>query len=259
MPGVRFDDIRRFDSIDSTNRYLLDEARSGAGEGVVAVAGHQTSGRGRLGRRWEAPARSNLLVSVLLRPDLAADQRHLAGAVVALAARDAVRSTSALDLDVKWPNDLLAADGRKVAGVLAEADLVGRTDPRRPAIVVGIGINANWPVDDRDLPPELVGVATSVCQQTGRPVDLDLLLGAFLAALEPRASDLGSPEGRLRQAGDLRDRCTTLGTRVTVELPGSHLEGTATGLTPEGHLVVEEAGVSRIVVAGDVVHVRSRS
>jgi BirA family biotin operon repressor/biotin-[acetyl-CoA-carboxylase] ligase len=257
MPGERFTDIRRFDSIDSTNRYLLDEARSGAAEGVVAVAGHQTSGRGRLGRRWEAPPRSNLLVSVLLRPDLAPEQRHLASAVVALAAADAVLSTTALDLGIKWPNDLLAGDGRKVAGVLAEADLGDTPGPQRPPIVVGIGINANWPVDDRDLPPELLGVATSLRQQAGRAIDLDGLLGAFLAALEPRVADLASAAGRRRQAAALRDRCTTLGTRVRVELPLGRFEGVATGLTPEGHLVVEEAGVSRIVVAGDVVHCRS--
>ncbi len=90
MPGVMFTDIRRFDSIDSTNRYLLDEARAGAPEGVVAVAAPPEAGRGRLGRRWEAPAGANLLVSVLLRPDLDPEQRHLASGVVALAAADAV-------------------------------------------------------------------------------------------------------------------------------------------------------------------------
>ncbi len=68
-PGTRFGPIRRFAEIDSTNRYLLDEARAGAAEGVVAVADYQSAGRGRLGRRWEAPPGSNLLVSVLLRPD----------------------------------------------------------------------------------------------------------------------------------------------------------------------------------------------
>jgi BirA family transcriptional regulator, biotin operon repressor / biotin---[acetyl-CoA-carboxylase] ligase len=83
MPGTRFSDIRRFDTIDSTNRYLVEEARAGAPEGVVVVAAHQTAGRGRLGRRWEAPAGTNLLLSVLLRPDLPAEERHLATASVA--------------------------------------------------------------------------------------------------------------------------------------------------------------------------------
>ncbi len=256
MSDPLFTDVRRFDSIDSTNRYLLDEARNGAPEGVVAVAGHQTAGRGRLGRLWEAPSGSNLLVSVLLRPDLAPDQRHLAAGVVALAAVDAVAGSVALDLGIKWPNDLLAADGRKLAGVLAEADLTGSPGPDHAPIVVGIGINANWPALDSDLPAGLVGMATSLRQLSGRPVDLDELLQALLAALAPRVADLRTPAGRSRQAADFRDHCATLGTRVRIELAGDRFEGTATGLTPEGHLVVEVGGVSRIVVAGDVVHVR---
>ncbi|MGH9018808.1 MAG: biotin--[acetyl-CoA-carboxylase] ligase, partial [Acidimicrobiales bacterium] len=64
MYGTRFPDVRRFAELDSTNRYLLDQARDGAATGLVVVAGHQTAGRGRLGRRWEAPAGANLLASV---------------------------------------------------------------------------------------------------------------------------------------------------------------------------------------------------
>ncbi len=90
MSETRFVDVRRFASIDSTNRYLLDEARAGAKEGVVAVADHQTAGRGRLGRTWQAPSGANLLLSVLLRPSVPADERHLVTAAVALAATDAI-------------------------------------------------------------------------------------------------------------------------------------------------------------------------
>jgi len=262
MPGPMFNDIRRFESIDSTNRYLLEEARRGAPDGVVAVADHQTAGRGRLDRRWEAPPGANLLVSVLLRPDLPTDQRQLAGAVVALAATDAVAALAGLDVGIKWPNDLLGPDGRKLAGVLAEADLAdssgrsgGDGDPH-PPIVVGIGINVNWPRDDGDLPAELIGSATSLCQQAGRTLDRHALLDALLAALGPRAGDLESAAGRAGQAADFRARCTTLGTRVQVELADGRFEGLATDLTPEGHLIVEVGGSARTVVTGDVVHVR---
>ena len=255
MPGPRFTDIRRFESIDSTNRYLLDEARAGAPEGVVAVASHQTAGRGRLGRSWEAPAGSNLLASVLLRPELPPDRRHLASAVVALAAVDAARPVG-VEAAVKWPNDLLAPDGRKLAGVLAEADLADPAGSAPPPVVVGIGINANWPATDADLPPELVGMATSLRQQSGRVVDVEELLGGLLAALEPRAADLSSPDGQARQSADLRARCATIGTLVRVELADDRFEGTAVDVTVEGHLVVEGPGGTRTVVAGDVVHVR---
>jgi BirA family biotin operon repressor/biotin-[acetyl-CoA-carboxylase] ligase len=259
MPGSRFTDIRRFDTIDSTNRYLLGEARAGAPDGVVAVAEHQTAGRGRLGRRWEAPAGTNLLVSILLRPDLPAPQRHLASAVVALAAAEAAEAVADLRLGLKWPNDLLGVDGRKVAGVLAEGDLATAPVPSTEgaaAIVVGIGINVNWPAVDADLPDDLVGTATSLRQLAGHPVDRSEVLDALLGALEPRLIDLGTVRGRARQAGDLRSRCTTIGTPVRIELVDSGFEGMAVDVTAQGHLVVDVDGTTRTVVAGDVVHVR---
>ncbi len=257
MLGDLFTDVRRLPSIDSTNRYLLDEARGGAAEGVVAVADHQTAGRGRLGRRWEAPAGTNLLASVLLRPDLRAEERHLVSAVVAMAGREGARAAAGVDLGVKWPNDLVAPDGRKVAGVLAETDLpeVGGPD-LPPALVVGIGINVNWPSTEADLPDDLAGTACSLRQLAGRPVDRSALLDALLGALEPRVRALATSDGRRRQAEDLEGACTTIGCRVRVDLPDGPFEGTAVGLTGEGHLVVEVDGDVRTVVAGDVVHLR---
>jgi BirA family biotin operon repressor/biotin-[acetyl-CoA-carboxylase] ligase len=261
MPQIRFTDVRRFDSIDSTNRYLLDEARDGAPEGVVAVADHQTAGRGRLGRTWEAPAGANLLASVLLRPDIDLGDRHLATTAVALAAVDAIGAVGLAGVGIKWPNDLVDPVGRKIAGVLAEADLSSAGAPGGlPApVVVGIGINVNWPGDDADLPPELRGLAVSLRQLSGTAVDREALLDALLEALGSRVDDLDSPGGRARLATDLRRICTTVGTRVRVDLADESFEGTATGISPAGHLTVETDGGTRLVVAGDVVHVRPGS
>ncbi len=261
MPGPRFTDIRHFPTIDSTNRYLLEEARRGAPDGVVAVAGHQSAGRGRLGRRWEAPEGANLLMSVLFRTGLPARQRYLAGAVVALAAVEAAEDVSGVRPGIKWPNDLLAGDGRKLAGVLAEGDLVDTREGAPPSagpIVVGIGINVNWPRDDGDLPADLAGSATSLRQQMGSPLDPAEVLASLLEALGPRRDDLETPAGRARQAESLRLGCTTVGTAVRVELARSHFEGMAVDVTAEGHLVVDVGGRRRTVVAGDVVHVRPR-
>ncbi len=267
MPETRFTDIRRFESIDSTNRYLLDEARAGAPEGVVAVADHQTAGRGRLGRSWEAPAGANLLLSVLLRPDIGPGDRHLATTAVALAAVDAIGSLElpggpvGTGVSIKWPNDLVDPAGRKLAGVLAESDLAPDTTAEgAPApVVVGIGINVNWPADETDLPPELRGMAVSLRQLVGAPVDREALLGALLSCLGSRVDDLGSEAGRGRLAGDLLAACSTVGTRVRVDLPDGSFEGTAAGISPEGHLLVATGGATRTVVAGDVVHLRPGS
>src|SRR4051812_27340870 len=109
---------------------------AGAPEGLAAVADHQTAGRGRLGRAWVAPPGASLLLSVLFRPDLAPERLHLTTAAVALAAAEACEAVAGVLPVLKWPNDLLVGD-RKLAGVLAES--------RLPAVVVGIGLNVNWP------------------------------------------------------------------------------------------------------------------
>jgi BirA family biotin operon repressor/biotin-[acetyl-CoA-carboxylase] ligase len=281
MPETTFTDVRRFESIDSTNRYLLEQARAGAPAGVVAVADHQTAGRGRLGRSWEAPAGANLLLSVLLRPALDPSDRHLATTAVALAAVDAVEGLglvasapggapvdasgnadrsvrTGIGVGIKWPNDLVDGGGRKLAGVLAESDLTSAApDEGLPApVVVGIGVNVNWPTADDDLPVELQGLAVSLRMLTGSAVDREGLLSALLTALVVRAPDLDTAAGRNRLADDLLRRCTTVGTRVRVDLADTTFEGTATGIDRGGHLLVETDRGVRTVVAGDVIHVR---
>jgi BirA family transcriptional regulator, biotin operon repressor / biotin---[acetyl-CoA-carboxylase] ligase len=283
-PGTRFREIRWFAETDSTNRYLVDAARAGAAEGLVVAADHQTSGRGRLGRRWEAPAGRNLLVSILLRPEVPADQLHLCSAVVALAAIDACSATAGLEPAVKWPNDLVVGE-RKLAGVLAEVDAStpraagpspsptgpspsptgpspSPTGPSTRAVVVGIGVNAGWPAPagepgEPGVPAELEDIATSLWRETGRRVAPADLLQHLLQGLEPRVADLGSAEGRLRQAGAYRRRCSTLGRRVRVDLDGETVVGDAADVTHEGHLLVDVGACLRTISAGDVVHLRA--
>ncbi len=222
MLGTRFGDIRRFEDLDSTNRHLVELARSGAPEGIVVVADHQWAGRGRRGRTWEAPPGSCLLLSVLLRPALDADDLHLATAAVALAAVAACSEVSGVDAVVKWPNDLLVG-GAKLAGVLAEAV----AEPSgSPAVVVGIGINVDWPG------PEGAG-GTSLSAAGGRSTDRDQLLSALLEALEPRRAALDEAVGRRAVHEELRSRCDTLGRRVRVELIDRVVVGTAVDLTSE--------------------------
>jgi len=238
MCAARFGDLRRFETLASTNTYLLDQARLGAPAGVVAVAAYQSAGRGRLGRRWEAPPGTCLLASVLLRPVLDPGQLHLCTAAVALAAADACRDVAGVEPVVKWPNDLLLGE-RKLAGVLAESD------PGAPggaagsvAVVVGVGVNVDWPG------PAGAG-GTCLSEAAGRRVDVDELLGAWLEALGPRADALGSPDGRAALAGELRARCDTLGRRVRVSLAAA----ASTGERPAGGEVVTGLAV-------DLVHLR---
>jgi BirA family transcriptional regulator, biotin operon repressor / biotin---[acetyl-CoA-carboxylase] ligase len=228
LAGTRFHDVRWFECIDSTNRYLLECASEGASEGVVAVADEQTAGRGRLGRAWVAPAGSALLVSALLRPALTAERTHLVTLAAGLAALDAIDALAAVRAGLKWPNDVVV-DDRKLAGILAEADGSG-------AVVVGMGCN----VRAGALPPDLREIATAV------EIDREQLLVGWLQAYDVRLAALD------RVVADAVARSATIGRRVRVELARETFEGTATDLTDEGFLVVD----GRVVSAGDVVHLR---
>lgn len=249
-------DVRCFGEIDSTNTWLLAEARAGAAEGLTAVADHQTAGRGRLDRRWEAAPGSALLASVLLRPVLEPGALHLVTALVALSALDACEQTAGVDVGIKWPNDLVVDDA-KLAGILAEADpSAPGGPPGSVAVVVGIGLNiavpglraASWPA---------TCLADLVAAGRGSAVPTrDELLAALLGVLERRRPELDGTDGRRGLAADLRRRCVTLGRAVRVELPGSVLVGTATDLTDDGLLVVKTADGRRVVAAGDIVHLR---
>jgi BirA family biotin operon repressor/biotin-[acetyl-CoA-carboxylase] ligase len=237
--------LRRFAAVDSTNRWLLDEARNGAPAGLVVVADQQTAGRGRRGRTWIAPPGSSLLVSVLLRPEVAVDRVHLFMMAAALALRDALEEVAGLRAEVKWPNDLVIGD-RKLAGLLAETDLSSGGDVR--AVVLGVGCNIEW----HEVPAELAGIATACNVEAGGPVHREQVLDAFLDHLARRLEDLDAV------AADYRTSLGTLGRRVRVDLGDRQIEGTATDVDEAGRLVVTPTGGQPVTVAvGDVVHLRA--
>lgn len=233
-------------TIGSTNdraRALLD------GDGVhgrVVVAEEQSAGRGRRDRTWLSPPGRNLMMSVAVRPHLAAADAGRLALAAALAARSGCMAIAPVML--KWPNDLVAADGAKVGGLLIETTIEG---DRVTAAVIGIGINVNWP--RAEMPPEIAGDATSLGELAGRQIDrVDLLatvldgLDAELVALEAGASPLAR----------YRDACATLGTEVDVETPSGRIEGRAVDVDDRGALVVETAAGPVTVTNGEVARLR---
>jgi len=238
--GARQFRVRWRDVVTSTQEEVLAAARAGEAEGLVVAADSQTDGRGRRGRRWDAPARSSLLASVLLAPDRPDRMPVAAG----LAARDACEALAGVRLGLKWPNDLVAAGGTKVGGVLAD---VVQTSAG-PLVAVGVGLNVAWP---DTLPP---GV-TDLRRCSGAVVDRHRLLDRLVEALDRRAS-----QDPATSAEDYRAACVTVGREVRVDLGGGRsLEGRALDVTDEGWLVVrDDAGGSHAVRAGDVVHLRDR-
>jgi BirA family biotin operon repressor/biotin-[acetyl-CoA-carboxylase] ligase len=237
--------------VGSTNAELVaragrDPEDGGALEGTVLVAEHQVSGRGRLDRVWTSPPRAGLTVSVLLRPDVPAARRGWLPLLAGVALAEAVAEVTGVLPSLKWPNDLLAGDGRKLAGILAEAG--GK------AVVVGTGLNVSTSAE------ELPETGTSLTRITGGTVDRATVLLAFLRAVERRyrrwTEALGDPVSS-GLAQDYLAWSSTVGSRVAVSLPdGSTLDGVAQAVDWDGRLVVATAGGTVELASGDVTHVR---
>ena len=164
-------DYRYAERVRSTQRLV----GPGDAEGTVAVADEQTEGRGRLGRRWEAPAGTSILCSVVLRPRAPSNRLPELTIVAAHACAEAIADVTGAVAAVKEPNDVLIA-GRKVAGILGEA--------RDEHVVLGIGINVN--VRAEDLPARVDVPATSLLEETGSEVERAPLLAVLLEHLESR-------------------------------------------------------------------------
>jgi BirA family transcriptional regulator, biotin operon repressor / biotin---[acetyl-CoA-carboxylase] ligase len=174
-------DYRYFESTPSTQRLLGPERA----EGAVAVAEEQTEGRGRLGRSWVSPPGVSILCSIVLTPPVDPPRLPELTVVAAEACVEAIEVTTGLGPRIKLPNDVLV-DGRKVAGILAEA--------RDGRVVLGIGINVN--VEAEQLPAGAAPPASSLLAELGRPVDRAELLVALLEVLERRYDAwVGAEEG----------------------------------------------------------------
>jgi BirA family biotin operon repressor/biotin-[acetyl-CoA-carboxylase] ligase len=170
----RFGNVYRYaESTDSTQRMLAEDTA----EGAIAVAEMQTEGRGRLGRGWEAPAGTSVLVSVLLLPAVEAPRLPELSLVAGGAVAQAIAEVTGLEPAIKFPNDILVRS-RKVAGILAESS-EGR-------VVLGIGVNVNQTLEQ--LPAGAQTEPTSLRLELGGPVSRARLLAAILLQLE-RAYD----------------------------------------------------------------------
>ena len=219
--------MRVVDETGSTNADLLAAAAAGAPNRTVLAARHQTAGRGRLDRRWEAPPGVNLLVSLLFTE--VPEVPHELTQRVGLAAVAAARSVAGVEAALKWPNDVLVGD-EKLAGVLAQSAIMGD----RRVVVVGIGVNVGW------APP---GAA-----RLGEGIDPLQVLAAMLRSFDEQPVDVW-PEYRAHLA--------TIGHSVRVELAAGQVEGRALDVERDGRLVVlDECGITHRFDVGDVVHLR---
>jgi BirA family biotin operon repressor/biotin-[acetyl-CoA-carboxylase] ligase len=238
-PGWR---VEVADELLSTNAAVAERAQRGEAAGLAVVADHQVAGRGRRGNRWEAPAGSALLLSVLLRPDAPMPLWPRLAIAAAVAVCHALEDTTPLAPRIKWPNDILA-DGGKIAGILIESRAA---DAHQPGwVVIGIGLN----VHTRDFPLNLRYPATSIALACGHAPARATLARALLARLHAGTTAAFARWPDLLADYHLRD--AAIGRRLQLDSPAGILSGTGAGLDAEGNLLLLCDGESRPRVLHD--------
>jgi len=242
-------DIYVFPEVNSTNVVAFRLALRGAQEGAVVLAESQTRGKGRVGRRWESPAGSNIYLSIILRPKIPPTKIPLITLMAAVACAEAIEETAGFIPTIKWPNDLLVGE-KKLGGILTEADM--EMDVIN-FVVVGLGVNCN--MTRASFPPSIQDTATSLQEALGEKISRLLLIQAILRNMEQWYTILVQGQG-----GEIRRRWKELsqieGKEVAVSFMGAVVKGTALDIDDDGVLLVQEGGGElKRVVAGDV-HVR---
>lgn len=232
---VRFDEVT-----GSTNDTALELAAEGAPEWTLVSAGHQTSGRGRLGRAWaDTPGRA-LLFSFVIRPSwIGLERAGLLPLLAGLCVADAAREVGALEVGCKWPNDLLLGE-RKIGGILVESR--AGAEPRSGFYAaIGVGVNLD--------PPEGVKGAGGLGD-----IDPVALLTAFLRGFRERYQGDASTLGR-RVVGEYAPLCMTIGRDVeATRTDGARVRGRALEVLEDGSLAIETADGRALVAFGEIAH-----
>jgi BirA family transcriptional regulator, biotin operon repressor / biotin---[acetyl-CoA-carboxylase] ligase len=233
-------------ALGSTNDLAKDLALRGAPEGTVVVTEEQTAGKGRRGRSWLAPSRTNLLFSILLRPALSPNRAFSLTMALALAALEATERETGVSCMIKWPNDLYVGR-RKLGGILTEFAGKGK---HVDWVVLGLGLNVNW------CPEEEKGVsgfsATSIFAETQEKFSRNELLVQILKQFESHH------EGLFSGGGDelyrkWNEHSLVLGKEVVIEAEEKRTTGKAIRIDKNGALILEDGtGRVHVITHGDV-------
>ena len=238
--------IAWFPSIGSTNDHLKALAKQGAPHGTAIIAGHQSAGRGRLGRSFVSPEGMGVYLSFLIRPGCSATQLMHLTCAAAVAMCDAVEAACGITPGIKWTNDLVCGK-HKLGGILTELNLApgGLVD----SAIVGIGINCRQ--QKEDFPPEIRDMAASLSMVSGKEVSPALLAGAMLEALRQMSDTLLTNKDTCLDR--YRSHCVTLGQDISLVRGDDVRYGKALDIDSEGGLIVAFTdGTVGCVTSGEV-------
>ncbi len=243
-----FDVIKVFDSIDSTNTEAKRLWQSGTECNSLIVASEQTKGKGRRGRRWLSPKGGSIAMSMLLTPDLEPMHAAMLTLVAGLAVVKAVRELTALEVLIKWPNDLVV-NNKKLCGILtemsAEVDYLNY-------VIIGIGINVN----QKKMDASIEEMATSLGRETNKVYSRPELIGAIVKSFEPIYEQFVRERNLGFMVQQYNEYCVNVGRQVKVLARGGEIIGEGMGITNTGQLMVKQEDGNILEVNSGEVSVR---
>mgnify|MGYP000359109321 FL=1 len=231
---------------DSTNLWIKRLAKEGASEGTLALAEFQSAGRGRLGRSWEVPEGTSVMMSILLRPKFEPQYAPTLTLVMGMAVAKAVKSLG-FDVSIKWPNDVVVSH-KKICGILTE---MGVRDGKIDYAVIGVGINVNI----KEFPEEMADKATSLYLESGKEFDRSQIPGLVMEAFEKYYEKFAATCDLSGLKEEYESILANYNQPVRV-LAKEPYEGVARGITDGGELLVEKTDGTIVAVSAGEVSVR---
>lgn len=236
------------ETVDSTNTRAKRLAEEGAPSGTLVVAEEQTGGKGRRGRGWSAAKGENIMMTLLLRPQIRPEHASRMTLLMAMAVVRGIRKETGLPAGIKWPNDVVV-HGKKVCGILtemsAEIDYINH-------VVIGTGINVNQEI----FPEEIRMTAGSLCRECGEKICRAKLAAEVLEELEKLYEIFLQTEDMSALCREYNELCVNRGHEIRVMEPGKEYTGTTDGINASGELVVRKADGSMVCVYAGEVSVR---
>ena len=232
--------ILYFPSVTSTMDAASEELKRKTDHGTVILADEQTLGQGRLSRRWASPY-GGVYISIVLFPKK--EHVPILTRLAALSVADTLMNVGNVEVDFKWPNDVLL-NGKKIGGIIARSGL-GVHDEFWA--IVGIGVNINTNVS---LYPEISHIATSLKSETGSELSLQVVVESLLKSFSARYKEM---ENGSSLVADWKAKLVSLGKEVTVTHGAKMIKGVAASVDDSGALIVQtECGAIVSIVSGDV-------
>ena len=232
--------------MDSTNLWIKRLAKEGASEGTLALAEFQSAGRGRLGRSWEVPEGTSVMMSILLRPKFEPQYAPTLTLVMGMAVAKAVKNLG-FDVSIKWPNDVVVSH-KKICGILTE---MGVRDGKIDYAVIGVGINVNI----KEFPEEMADKATSLYLESGKEFDRSQIPGLVMEAFEEYYEKFAATCDLSGLKEEYESILANYNQPVRV-LAKEPYEGVARGITDGGELLVEKTDGTIVAVSAGEVSVR---